>query len=258
MGCQSSGGGDGWNYNMCFNPGANPAVSQSQNYGCGFLGASTCTRTNTLGRSMSWVGGPSGGYYSFTGGDACGPAPRAGRVFPVCGTGTGLTIQESTLYTSSGAVSCNNCCNYTLRYTTPSACATAGTLKAPNGLCMDVSNSGKTAGTAVQLYACNNSPAQLWAPMPPGGTGTLINPASGLCLDIAGGSTAAGAKLQLFTCNGSNAQKWALPPVNGGVVTLTSGLSSSICVDTSTGQGVQLQTLNPCTSGQVFTFTKPT
>jgi hypothetical protein len=203
---------------------------------------------------MSWVGGPSGGYYSFTGGDTCGPAPRTGRIYPVCGTGTGVTVQESTLYTTSGAVSCNNCCNYTMRYTTPTACATAGSMKAAsNGLCLGAS--GTSAGAAVQLATCNGSPAQTWAPMPAASSGTLINPASGLCLDITGGSTAAGGKLQLNTCNGSGAQKWALPPATGGVTTLTSSLSSSVCVGTSAAQGVQLQTLNPCSSGQQFTFT---
>jgi hypothetical protein len=90
--------------------------------------------------------------------------------------------------------------------------------------------------------------------MPAAATGTLMNPASGLCLDVAGASTAAGANVQLYTCNGSSAQKWALPPVNGGTVTLTSGLSSSICVGTSAGWQ-QLQTQNPCSSGQQFTFT---
>jgi hypothetical protein len=203
---------------------------------------------------MSWVGGPSGGYYNFTGGDTCGSATRLGRIFPVCGTGTGLIVRESTLYTATGAVSCNNCCNYTISYTTPTACATAGSLQISSGLCMDVSGGGKTPGTAVKLNWCNGTPAQMWAPMPASSIGTLINPASGLCLDIAGGTTTAGSKMQLNTCNGGDAQKWTLPPVAGGTVTLKSSLSPSVCIGTMTGWS-QLQTMNPCSTGQTFTFT---
>ena len=58
-------------------------------------------------------------------------------------------------------------------------------------------------GTAVQLFDCNDTPAQRWSATPDGTVEAL-----GKCLDVAGGGTAAGTVVQLYECNGTGAQQW--------------------------------------------------
>jgi len=68
--------------------------------------------------------------------------------------------------------------------------------------CLDVTSSGTTNGTLVQLWTCNNSGAQKWVV---NGT-ALVNPNSGRCLDA--GDLSAGRRLQIADCSGSIAQQW--------------------------------------------------
>jgi hypothetical protein len=116
------------------------------------------------------------------------------------------------------------------------------------GKCLDDYTGSSANGTKVDLWDCNNTPAQQWtvgnslvqtngkcldiigAGSTANGTlvdlwdcnggsnqvwtaenGTLVNPASGKCLDDPGFSTTNGTQLQIWTCNGGSNQQWTLP-----------------------------------------------
>jgi RHS repeat-associated protein len=100
------------------------------------------------------------------------------------------------------------------------------------GKCMDDSNDGTVRGTHVQLWDCNNSPAQNWTLMPDGTV--RIN---GECLDITGGVTGNGTPLEIWDCAGSWNQVWQIS--NGMLYNPASGR----CVDDPAGtstSGTQL------------------
>ena len=44
----------------------------------------------------------------------------------------------------------------------PASAATAGPIKGLGGKCVDVNAASTANGTAIQLYDCNNSNAQIW------------------------------------------------------------------------------------------------
>ncbi|MGW3183746.1 polymorphic toxin-type HINT domain-containing protein [Kitasatospora sp. NPDC001119] len=69
---------------------------------------------------------------------------------------------------------------------------------------------GTTAGSAVQLQACDNSAAQTWNARL---DGTIHNPASNQCLAIPGDVTTANTALALGTCASTvpAGQKWTVP-----------------------------------------------
>ncbi|MFE7590366.1 ricin-type beta-trefoil lectin domain protein [Kitasatospora sp. NPDC057512] len=69
---------------------------------------------------------------------------------------------------------------------------------------------GTTAGSAVQLQACDNSAAQTWNARP---DGTIHNPASNQCLAIPGDVTTPNTALALGTCASTvpAGQKWTVP-----------------------------------------------
>lgn len=73
------------------------------------------------------------------------------------------------------------------------------------GKCLDVANSGTTAGTVVQLFNCNQSGAQQWVRQ---ADGTLVNPQSALCMTASSGDLRAGLTLQ--TCAAQPLQVWHL------------------------------------------------
>lgn len=73
------------------------------------------------------------------------------------------------------------------------------------GKCVDVAGANSANGTAVQLYDCNGTNAQIWSN--PGG-GTLR--ALGKCLDVVDRSTADGAAVQLWDCSGGTNQQWVV------------------------------------------------
>ncbi|MFD0636488.1 ricin-type beta-trefoil lectin domain protein [Catenulispora yoronensis] len=76
--------------------------------------------------------------------------------------------------------------------------------------CVDLNTGSSAAGTAVQLWGCNNTGAQIWSRQ---ADGTIrIN---GNCLDVSGGSTSNGALVQEWGCNGTGAQQWT---VNAGTL----------------------------------------
>ncbi|NBE84114.1 chitosanase [Micromonospora rubida] len=120
-------------------------------------------------------------------------------------------------------------------YGLPSAsAATAGPITGLGGKCVDVAAASSANGTAVQLYACNNTAAQVWTV---GNADGSIR-ALGKCLDVTAASTADGAKIQLYDCNGTGAQRWSAS--NGALVNAGSGK----CLDVTgqnTADGTRLQ-----------------
>ena len=103
-----------------------------------------------------------------------------------------------------------------------------------SSLCVDDSNSSTTAGSHIQIWACNGTGAQSWT-VESNGTLQVL----GGCLDVSSGGTTSGTKVQYWTCNGTGAQQWTTG-ANGSLVNPQSGL----CLDdpgSTTTQGTQLQ-----------------
>jgi hypothetical protein len=73
--------------------------------------------------------------------------------------------------------------------------------------CIDVNGSNTSNGTAVQIYDCNGTGAQIWTRS---SSGDSLLTALGKCLDINGANTANGTKVQLYDCNTTNAQRWTI------------------------------------------------
>ena len=76
------------------------------------------------------------------------------------------------------------------------------------GKCVDVAAASSANGTAVQLYDCNGTGAQVWQAQ---SNGTLRNPASGRCLDASNNSSANGTRLHIWDCFAGANQRWTLP-----------------------------------------------
>jgi len=116
------------------------------------------------------------------------------------------------------------------------------------GKCLDVNGGSNVDGTAVQLWDCNNTTAQVWQA---NSNGTLS--ALGKCLDATGLGTADGTKVELWDCNGGANQQWQ--PYNGGYLNPVSGR----CLDdpsASTADGTQLQ-LYDCNGTAAQTWSLP-
>jgi lysophospholipase L1-like esterase len=78
-----------------------------------------------------------------------------------------------------------------------------------SGKCLDVNGGSSADGTAVQIWSCNNTTAQVWTAS---SDGTLR--ALGKCLDVTGAGTANGTPVEVWDCNGGGNQQWQ--PYNGG------------------------------------------
>ncbi|KAA2252120.1 glycoside hydrolase family 92 protein [Solihabitans fulvus] len=115
--------------------------------------------------------------------------------------------------------------------------------------CVDVSNSGTTNGTKIQLWTCNSSGAQSWTVS---GDGTLR--ALGKCVDANHSGTANGTLLQLWDCNGTGAQQW-WPQAGGAIVNPESGRCVDVPNSNST-DGTQLQ-LYDCNGTGAQTWKTP-
>ncbi|WP_327287596.1 ricin-type beta-trefoil lectin domain protein [Streptomyces sp. NBC_01198] len=113
------------------------------------------------------------------------------------------------------------------------ASAGAPVVSGITGKCLDVNGGSSADGTPVQIWSCDNAPAQAWSAYP---DGTLR--AVGKCLDATGRGTANGTKVEIWTCNGGANQVWQT--YNGGYRNPVSGR----CLDdpaSSTTNGTQLQ-----------------
>ncbi len=76
-----------------------------------------------------------------------------------------------------------------------------------SAFCLDVTGGVVADSTKVQLYRCNNTPAQKWSYDP-----ATLEMRSALdpnfCLDLAGGVVGDNYNVQIYRCNGTAAQKW--------------------------------------------------
>ncbi|RAJ40136.1 lysophospholipase L1-like esterase [Kitasatospora sp. SolWspMP-SS2h] len=116
------------------------------------------------------------------------------------------------------------------------------------GKCLDVNAGSSANGTAVQIWSCNNTPAQKWSANPDGTLNAL-----GKCLDATAGGTADGTEVELWDCNGGANQQWQ--PYDGGYRNPVSGR----CLDdpgSATADGTRL-VLWTCNGGANQRWTPP-
>ena len=114
--------------------------------------------------------------------------------------------------------------------------STGGTALRSNfsGRCIDIPGANPVDGARLQLWDCNGSGAQKWAP---NADGTLRG--LGKCMDPAGGALANGTPIQLVTCNGNPVQRFTLS-ASGDLV----NVSANRCLDVkdwNSANGAQLQ-----------------
>jgi lysophospholipase L1-like esterase len=84
------------------------------------------------------------------------------------------------------------------------------------GKCLDVNGGSSADGTAVQIWGCNSTTAQVWT-APSDGTLRAV----GKCLDVTAAGTANGTPVEIWDCNGGGNQQWQ--PYNGGFRNPVSG-----------------------------------
>jgi Ricin-type beta-trefoil lectin domain/Domain of unknown function (DUF5122) beta-propeller len=109
-------------------------------------------------------------------------------------------------------------------------------------MCVDEAGNSATAGAAVQLVDCNNSPEQNWTVAANGTIG--IN---GLCLDTKNGATSSGTQVVAATCDGAGTQQWAQGTGNS----VTNAGAPGLCLDdpnSSTASNVNLD-IAACNGG---------
>ena len=102
------------------------------------------------------------------------------------------------------------------------------------GLCLDDRAASTTNFNPVQVYTCNQTPAQSWTVATDGSIQVL-----GKCLDVNSGGTANGTLVDLYDCNHTAAQQWQAQS-NGSLVNPQSGK----CLDDtgwSTTPGTQVE-----------------
>jgi hypothetical protein len=117
--------------------------------------------------------------------------------------------------------------------------------------CIDVSGSGSSNGTKVQLWDCHSNDNQQFVYT----AESQLRPkhANRYCVDIKGGDAGNGDKIHLWDCDGGRSEKWVITP-NGQFQSYDD--NRRYCLDvpgSSISNGTQLQTYT-CHSGsnQVF------
>ncbi|GCB45150.1 RICIN domain-containing protein [Streptomyces sp. NL15-2K] len=109
------------------------------------------------------------------------------------------------------------------------------------GNCLDVAGGGKTNGTPVQIYTCNNGASQQWTLEGSEDDLYLRNVGSQKCLDVAGNASANGTKIQISDCYKSKGQSWK------GDVRATAPLKS-----VSTGKCLDLSAFTKSTDARLW------
>nr|BFE56772.1 hypothetical protein GCM10020063_012980 [Dactylosporangium thailandense] len=102
------------------------------------------------------------------------------------------------------------------------------------GKCIDVMNRLSNNGTPIQLYDCNNTPAQYWQLQSDGTVRAL-----GKCMDVTAAANQNGTKIQLYDCNGTPAQQWKVTSARQ-LINAGSGRCLDV-TDWSSANGIQLQ-----------------
>lgn len=120
---------------------------------------------------------------------------------------------------------------------------TGSQIKNPTtGLCIDNAGGAATNGNTIQLYTCNDTPAQQWLYSVT--NHQISNVGTGMCLDDPGNSSAHSSGsplyLQLYTCNGTPAQQFTLN-ANGTITHTSSGLNVDPINAGSAGVGTRME-----------------
>jgi lysophospholipase L1-like esterase len=123
-----------------------------------------------------------------------------------------------------------------------------GTLYNPaSGRCLDDPGATTNQGTQLQIYDCDNTPAQQWrVPV----EGPMVSGLSGKCLDVLGGNAANGTVADSYDCNNTPAQQWKITndtlTFNGKCLDITAnGTSNGSLVEVWTCNGGPNQTWVP-------------
>ena len=90
---------------------------------------------------------------------------------------------------------------------TPVVTGPTGRISGYLGKCVHVAYTNSADNTQIELYPCNDGPAEV---MTMASDRTIR--ALGKCMDIKNSSTSNGARIVLFTCNGSPSQQWVFTP----------------------------------------------
>ena len=106
--------------------------------------------------------------------------------------------------------------------------------------CVDDNHSGTSDGTAIQIWDCNGTGAQVWLHDSPGKTTTFS--VLGMCMDDTSSGTSNGTKIQLYRCNNTGAQQWT-PGPNGSLQMFGKCLDDPSS-NTTDGTQLQLYTCN--------------
>ena len=144
---------------------------------------------------------------------------------PWCGSGTGEADDPGSLAIALAAVM-----GASLTSTIgagPAFAADPALVSAASGRCLDVTGNVSTAGTAVDIWDCNNQSNQGWVLT---SAGELRTFGSTMCLDVDHSGTTAGTAVLIWTCNGQTNQKWSWG-TNGSLV----GQQSGLCLDVNGG-----------------------
>jgi len=109
-----------------------------------------------------------------------------------------------------------------------------GTSENPNS-CMDISGGGIAAGTQVDEYTCNQTPAQNFVIEDAGGGAVyLFNANANKCICIASGGATNGTKVQLGDCSNANTRSFRLENAGSGFVNIVD-TNSNKCLDIAGG-----------------------
>jgi len=148
------------------------------------------------------------------------PDGQCGCTTPTSATSSGATMSVA----------------YVAAYQTSSApTGPTGPIVGYGGLCVDDRGASTANYNPVQVYTCNQTPAQQWTVVEAGSTLQAL----GKCMDINGGGTADGTTVDLYDCNDTGAQVF-IPESNGSLY----NPQSNKCLDDtnwSTTPGTQLQ-----------------
>lgn len=112
--------------------------------------------------------------------------------------------------------------------------------------CLDITGNVRSAGTAAEIWTCNQGANQQFTTAANGELQVYSSPT--MCLDTSGGSISAGTAVVIASCTGGSSQLWTVR--NGGTITEN---ASGLCLGpagggTSDGTDLQIQTCSGASS----------
>ncbi|KAF9440909.1 carbohydrate-binding module family 13 protein [Macrolepiota fuliginosa MF-IS2] len=114
------------------------------------------------------------------------------------------------------------------------ASALSQTVLNPNGdsnICLDVKDGHFVNGNTLQVWNCNNTPAQQWD-LSWGGSSPIRLGDTGFCLD-ATSNPSNGTSMQIWECDNLSEQQWVSTlTTSGGIIRLA---NTNVCLDLNRG-----------------------